>query len=182
MGFLFDKIITGSAKFGSRLQRLISLVGESQSCLGCLPQLTAKAYSFKHLLKSVELVGAEIPFFWHRSTENGKLRSLQISFTKAYSFAILSSVSSEGLLKHLQGFSENGRDPKARNHFLWKPILLVTLFSVDLGEIIDVFFWALLETVDFRCLGNPLFIKLVDFQHVAKTLFRGLRNLKNIRK
>ena len=38
-----------------------------------------RAYSFGHLLKTVELVEDNIPFFWYPSTENGRLRRLQIA-------------------------------------------------------------------------------------------------------
>ena len=36
-----------------------------------------------HLLKAVELVEDKIPFFWHPSTENERLRRLQITFYKS---------------------------------------------------------------------------------------------------
>ena len=39
-----------------------------------------RAYTFGHLLKTVELVQDKIPFFWYPSTENGRLRRLQIAF------------------------------------------------------------------------------------------------------
>ena len=42
-------------------------------------------YSFGHLLKTVELVEDKIPFFLYPSTENGRLRRLQIAFIKAHS-------------------------------------------------------------------------------------------------
>ena len=48
--------------------------------------MTFSAYSFGHLLKTVELVEDEIPFFWYHSTEDGRLRRLQIDFIKAHSF------------------------------------------------------------------------------------------------
>ena len=45
-----------------------------------------RPYSFGHLLKTVELVEDQIPFFWYPSTENGRLRRLQITFIKSHSF------------------------------------------------------------------------------------------------
>ena len=44
-----------------------------------------------------------------------------------------------------------------------KPILLLILFSVEIQEIFDVFFWALLKTVEIRGSGNLLLLKLGDF-------------------
>lgn len=45
---------------------------------------------------------------------------------------------------------------------------MVILFSVDFRSIFDVFFWALVKTVDFRGLGNLLLLKLVDFREIAR--------------
>ena len=72
------------------------------------------AYSFGHLLTTVELVEDKIPFFWYHSTENGRLRRLQIIFIKAHTFghSVFGRLSRDFCI--LLGSSENGRDPSLR--------------------------------------------------------------------
>ena len=50
---------------------------------GTRSQASFRAYSFGHLLKKVELVENKIPFFWYPSTENGRLRRLEMAFHKS---------------------------------------------------------------------------------------------------
>ena len=57
--------------------------------------------------------------------------------------------------------TENGRRRRLQIVFI-KPILLVILFSVDFREIFDVFFWALLKTVEIGGFGNLLLLQLAD--------------------
>ena len=53
-----------------------------------------------------------------------------------------------------------------------KPILLVILLSVDFREIFDVFFWALLKTVEIRGFGNLLLLSWQTFERSQRALFR----------
>ena len=68
----------------NRMVHVSSNSDKKQRNYGCLKlffvNYSPRAYSFGHLLKTVELVEDEIPFFWYPSTENGRLRRLQIAF------------------------------------------------------------------------------------------------------
>ena len=77
--------------------------------------LLLKAYSFGHLLKTVELVKDQMLFFGYPSTENGRLRRLQIAFIKAHSFGhSVFSRYPRDFWSILLGSSVNGRDPRFR--------------------------------------------------------------------
>ena len=75
-----------------------------------------RAFSFGHLLKTVELVEEKISFFWSSSTENGRLRRLKITFYKSpffhdsFGHSVFGSVD----FREILGSSENGRDTRLR--------------------------------------------------------------------
>ena len=69
------------------LDKAMTLI-QSVPIKGRMPSATLRAYSFGHLLKTVELVEDKILFFWYPSTENGRLRRLQIAFCKSLFFLL----------------------------------------------------------------------------------------------